>query len=386
MVNLAVGLRDARFGAEALAGSLRAIEAAGLRIERTPAPEDRFLAWLDDVFGGTWSSEAFSGKSAIARAGADIAGFATYDPRGLRFAWLRGWGAREDVGIFGPFGVAPHFRGSSLGPNLLVAALASLRECGYAYALIPAVGEEKLVEYYAAHCGASVVERFEKKRWQARRYRTTVLASGAGTNFQSVLDGSRSGRLPLAITTLLCNRAGAGAIERARDANVENVVTLLRDRTGESRAQYDARLLAAVERSEPELVLLLGWMHLLDDAFVARYGDAINIHPAFLPLDQRCDRVGMADGSTMPAFRGAHALADAIRARSPWTGASAHELARDADRGRVLVRKPLRIDPEEDEGAILKRLHPLEHRVLAGGIMRWVYEHSGSRGAAECGN
>ena len=115
-------------------------------------------------------------------------------------------------------------------------------------------------------------------------------------------------------------------------------------------------------------------MHLLDDAFVARYGDAINIHPAFLPLDQRCDRVGMADGSTMPAFRGAHALADAIRARSPWTGASAHELARDADRGRVLVRKPLRIGLEEDEGAILKRLHPLEHRVLAGGIMRWVYE------------
>ncbi|MDP9111713.1 MAG: hypothetical protein M3M96_08785, partial [Candidatus Eremiobacteraeota bacterium] len=137
MVNLLVDLSHERFSARALAESLHAIEAGGFSVTRAREVDDAALAWIDDEFGGTWSSEVFAGSAAVARFGKAFAGFAAYGARDLRFGWLRGLGAHEGVGIFGPFGVSKSFRGSRAGPQLLIAALASLRELGYSSALIP---------------------------------------------------------------------------------------------------------------------------------------------------------------------------------------------------------------------------------------------------------
>jgi len=381
MVNLLVDLDERRFGADALASALRGIEAAGYDATRGYSTESEggsLGAWIDDVFGGAWSSEADAGASVVASRAGEYAGFATYDPKGLQFGWLRGLGAAPDVGIFGPFGVAPAHRKSGIGPHLLVAALASLKKRGYGRALIPAVGEEKLVEYYTEHSGARVVETHDKRSFFAHTYRTLVLASGNGSNFQAVLDASREGRLPLDVTAVVCNRAGAYVLERAEAASVPGGIVVW-DRAVESRATFDRRLLEAVRGIEPELVLLLGWMHLFDDAFVRQFGErAINIHPAYLPLDQNEDVVavpmrGGGDGE-QPAFRGARALRDALAAGAKWTGATAHMLGAATDRGRVLVRKPLLLPEGVDLATAIDLLRPVEQKVVAGGIMRWVYE------------
>ncbi|HEY9180549.1 MAG TPA: formyltransferase family protein [Candidatus Baltobacteraceae bacterium] len=373
MVNLLVDLRTERFDGAALACAMRAIESAGFSAERVAPGSDAYLAWIDHEFGGTWSSEAFAGKSVVAKRGDRFAGFASYDPRGLQFSWLRGLGAQPGIGIFGPFGVAALFRKSPIGPHLLVAALASLREAGYAQALIPAVGHEKLVDYYMRHSGALVAERFDKAQWKSRAYRTVVLASGNGSNFQSVIDGVASGSLPLDLALLVSNKSSAYALERARAASIA-AVALQWDRKAQSRAEYDRVLFEAIHREQPDLLLLLGWMHVLPDRFCTEFPHMINIHPAFLPLDQARDEVGFPDGSITPAFRGAYAVRDALAWGSAWTGASSHTVTLEADRGPVLVRKPLALVPGETEDAVMERLHPLEHRILCGGIMRWVYE------------
>ncbi len=374
MVNLITDLRDEQFSAEGLARALRAIEAAGFSVERTERAPDPFLAWIDEQFGGTWSSEAFAGRNVIVRRGDRFAAFATYDPRGLQFSWLRGLGSQPGVGIFGPFGVAAEFRATAnLGPNVLVVALGSLREAGYARALVPAVGPEKLIAYYMKHSGAQVAERFDKASWLEKRYRAIVLASGSGTNFQSVIDGVQAGRLPLDLAMLVSNKEDAFALQRARNANIP-AVSMPWDRNTQTRAEYDAQLRRLLQREEPDLLLLLGWMHLLDDAFIAAFPDIINIHPAFLPLDQDRDDVAFPDGSVTPAFRGARAVRDALTWGARWIGASSHRVTLDADRGPVLVRKPLQLEEGDTEATIMERLHPLEHRMLAGGIMRWVYE------------
>ena len=373
MVNLLVEL-DERFDEAARSQAFRTLENAGLRVEDRHGADDRTLAWIDDVFGGAWSGEANAGSNVVAFKDGSPAGFATYDPVGLSFAWLRGVASESDTAIFGPFGVDPAHRGSSVGSALLTAALCGLRRRDAKRACIAAVGDQKLIEYYVRNANARIAERFDPAAFTPRPVRTVVLASGNGTNFQAVLDRVESGALPLDVRALVSNKENAYAIERARSASVPHVHVLPWQREEVSRAEYDAKLLQIVAEEEPELVLLLGWMHLLDTSFVTAFPELINVHPSFLPLDSSRDTVGMPDGTTIPAFRGAHAVRDAMQAACGWVGASVHVVTPATDRGPVLVRKPLRVLPGEDEAAVLERLHPIEHQLVERGIRRWLYE------------
>lgn len=365
-------MRDERFNVASLQSAFQHIQAAGFSYQRSACGSA--LAWIDEVFGGSWSSEAYAGENIVAKRDQAFAGFATYAPRGLRFAWLQTWAQRRDVAIFGPWGLGQAFRGTPLGQSLLIAALAELRALGYDLALIPAVGEERLIAYYRRKCGARIIEEFDPRRWTQARIRTTVLASGNGTNFQAVLDRSRAGLLPLEINALIANKQGAPVLERARNHDVPTIVSVVWDRAIERRETYDERVLHAIDQSAPELVLLLGWMHVLPERFVAAFPNAINIHPAFLPLDQSRAVVELPDGQEMPAFRGAHAVRDALAAGSEWFGASAHRVIGESDRGPILARRPVRVTGAKSEAAVMERVRPVEHEVLSSGIMRWVFE------------
>ena len=109
---------------------------AGIEVTSAGPADDRTLAWIDECFGGAWSSEAHAGINVVAsRAGAPI-GFATVDPKGLTYAWLDGIARERDTGIFGPFGVAPGERKTELGRDASVAsarraARTRLRARGY---------------------------------------------------------------------------------------------------------------------------------------------------------------------------------------------------------------------------------------------------------------
>jgi phosphoribosylglycinamide formyltransferase-1 len=336
--------------------------------------DDRMLAWIDETFSGTWSSEAAAGVNIVARRDDAPIGFATLDARGLNFRWLNGLARERDVGLFGPFGVVEEERKTGLGIFVLRQALQALRQRGYARALIPAVSGEGLLRYYAGSVGAVVAEEFGRAALLAPPPRTVVMASGNGSNFQAVADASHDGSLPIEIVALVSNDARANAIERARTSGVAGVHVVEWRRKEEMRAQYDERLLEAVRFEKPDLVLLLGWMHLLSDAFVVSFPEMLNLHPAFLPLDPRCDDVGLPDGTRIAAFRGPHAVHDALAAGSRWVGATVHRVTPATDRGPVLARKPLRVEAEEEEASVMERLHAMEHRLVRTAIMRWLFE------------
>src|SRR6185312_8298595 len=234
--------------------------------------------------------------------------------------------------------VAPSHRAAGIGEALLAAGLVSLGRKGYARALIPAVGGERLIEMYQKRANARVVDEFEYDA--AHRYRTVILASGGGTNAQNVIDAVVRGNLPLEITGLIANKDDAFVVQRARRSDITNHA-IVWDRTAESRAAYDARVIECAAETKPELILLLGWMHLLPPEFLARFEHVLNIHPAFLPFDQEADDVTMPDGSRIPAFRGAHAMRDTLAAGVAWSGATVHTVTERTDRGRILTRTPI---------------------------------------------
>lgn len=364
MPDLFADLRDCRFEAMRVHETLEELDARGMHVQRYVRTPERYLSWIDAEFGGWWSSRALVGSSYIAEDAAGPVGFATFDSHG-------------DIGVFGPFGVASRARKSGLGPALLHGALFSLRERGYAQACIPHIENEQLVAYFQRHANARVGEDVRPVSAD-RRYRTVVLASGNGTNFQATIDAVRAGRLPLNLVCLVVNRAHAYAIERANAASIP-VKKLLWDKAAMTRAEFDAAVGEAVASAKPDLVLLLGWMHVLDRSFLERFPQILNIHPAFLPLDITLDEVTMPDGKIVPAFRGARAFDDAIAQGTPWFGACVHRLGSEIDRGEILVRAPLSRTNEETRAELLERVHALERRILVEAIERWIYERHDDR-------
>lgn len=366
-VNLLAPLGE-RYRPDALPAALSTGEHLGYRLVRTDVPDERLCAWIDWEFAPSWwSSEVRTGSAWYALAAdGTIAGFAGFGSPDRSYHWLQAYRKRPEVGIFGPFGVAAAHRKTGLGQVLLVAALCDLAE-RYRWALIPAVAGARLIASYEERADAHVTDSYD---YALRNARTVILASGSGTNAQAVIDDVAAGDSTLDVVGVIANHAKAQVRERARDAGVKEEA-IVWDRTAETRASYDARLVEAVARYEPELILLLGWMHLLPGTFLERFPETINVHPAFLPFDPASDAVVMPDGSQIPAFRGARSPESTIAASVAWSGVSVHRVTPATDRGEILVRTPYRLESGTTLEQLRDGLRPLEHAAVAKAIRRW---------------
>lgn len=371
-VTLLAELDDRHVTADALARVHERAVLDGYELRQTEPQDEYLAAWIDATFpGSTWSSEAYAGNAWTAVRAGTIVGFMAFDkPMDRHCTWLRAWRDRSDVGLVGPIGVVASERGTGLGAILVTAVLASLRARGYTQALFPAADGERFITLITHLSGARVVDSFP--RAFRRRHRATILASGTGTNARNVMQRVAAGALPIEIGALIANQADAGALAAAREHSVP-AIALPWDRATESRAAYDARLIEAVAGTAPDVVLLLGWMHLLAPAFLSRFGATLNVHPAFLPLDPRADTLAAPDGTRIPALRGAHALRDALRDGVPWVGATFHHVTTQTDRGEVLVRIPVAVNgTARTEEALRDRVRPAEFAAVENGIRRWA--------------
>jgi phosphoribosylglycinamide formyltransferase 1 len=372
-LNLLADLADRYLDDEAVARARTRAEAGGYTFVHVTTHDERLMSWVDWQFAPSWwSAEVRAGKAWYALAAdGTIAGFAAYDVKGVPYPWQRAYRKRPEVGVFGPHGVAKEHRKTALGSALLLLALGSLRTSGYARALFPALSGERLIAMYRERAKAEPAEDVTYET--SRRFRTTILGSGNGTTAQSVIDLTTGGRLPLTITGVVSNVADAGVLERAREANLD-ARAVVWNREKDSRHLYDSRVIAAVAEQQPDLVLLLGWMHLLPPTFIRRFPDILNVHPSFLPLDPAANTVVMPDGTKLPAFRGAHAIRDASAAGGKWSGASVHRVTPEMDRGPIAVRIAVRVDALYDERVLRETLRPLEHAAVAAAIQRWIFE------------
>ena len=132
------------------------LNASGIKIKRPIAPEKHVVVqWVRENFSELWASEvdvAFSRSPVsclIAYEGATITGFACYDTTSKNF--------------FGPTGVSEKYRGRSIGKILLIKVLDSMKNDGYAYAIIGGVGPH---EYYEKTVGAVLIKDSERSVYQ----------------------------------------------------------------------------------------------------------------------------------------------------------------------------------------------------------------------------
>jgi phosphoribosylglycinamide formyltransferase 1 len=175
--------------------------------------------------------------------------------------------------------------------------------------------------------------------------RVGVLASGAGTNLQALLDQVH-GHEGIFVVAVGSDKADAPALARAQTAGVTTRV--FSSGAFADRAQRDAAMAEWLVERDVELVVLAGYLQLLSPDFLARFrGRVINVHPALLP-----------------AFPGLHAVQQALEYGVKVFGVTVHFVDEGVDTGPVILQRALELSDVRTPAEVMERLQPIEHELL----------------------
>lgn len=176
-------------------------------------------------------------------------------------------------------------------------------------------------------------------------YRIAIFASGQGSNFQTMVDAAQSGTLGVEIVLLVCDKAQAPVVERARKAGIDCYV--FDPKSYPKREDYETEIAAELEKRNVDLVVLAGYMRLLTSVLVERYaGKMINIHPSLLP-----------------AFPGKNAIGQAWDYGVKVTGITVHFVDGGMDSGPVIAQQAVEITAEDTLSTLEEKIHQAEKQL-----------------------
>lgn len=172
-----------------------------------------------------------------------------------------------------------------------------------------------------------------------------LLASGAGTLAQSVVDSAGGPDCPYDVVGLVSDRR-CEAVARAERAGLPTVVVRPADHP--DRPSWDRALTDAVRGFSPDWVVSAGFMRILGEAFLGEFaGRVVNTHPALLP-----------------AFPGAHAVRDALAYGVTVTGCTVHLVDAGVDTGPVIAQCAVDVLPGDTEASLHERIKVVEREML----------------------
>jgi phosphoribosylglycinamide formyltransferase-1 len=172
-----------------------------------------------------------------------------------------------------------------------------------------------------------------------------VLASGAGSNLQALLDHIH-GRDGITVVAVASDRPTAPALERARAAGVHTAVFPASEFA--DRGARDVAMAGWLAERSVELVVLAGYMQLLSAEFLGRFPSrVINVHPALLP-----------------AFPGLDAVGQALEYGVKLFGVTVHFVDDGVDSGPVILQRAVEIPDARSREEVMAQLRPVEHELL----------------------
>jgi phosphoribosylglycinamide formyltransferase-1 len=192
---------------------------------------------------------------------------------------------------------------------------------------------------------------------RARQPKTVgVLISGRGSNLQALIDAASSGNLGGKVAVVISNVAGAGGLQKARDAGVPAHFI---DHAGRAREVHDREMLSVLRAHDVDLVCLAGYMRLLSGEFIAALPARIlNVHPSLLP-----------------AFPGRDAARQALEHGVRITGATVHFVDEGLDSGPIILQEAVTVADQDTEETLAARILEAEHRIYPQAV-RMVLEGS----------
>jgi phosphoribosylglycinamide formyltransferase-1 len=196
----------------------------------------------------------------------------------------------------------------------------------------------------------------------AKKAKVAVLVSGGGTNLQALIDAQNSGIIKSGeIKLVICNKAGAYALERAKNAGVQGVVV---ERKGKTAEEFETALLAELEAAKADLIVLAGFMTILSEKIIEKYPEKIiNVHPALIP--SFCGK----------GFYGLRVHEAALEKGVKVTGATVHFVNEIPDGGRIIAQKAVDV-LDGDTPEVLQRrvMEQAEWKILPAAVAKLCEE------------
>ena len=185
---------------------------------------------------------------------------------------------------------------------------------------------------------------------QPAKIKLAVLASGAGTNLEAIIDAAKKESFPAFVGVVVSDNQSAGALKRARHHRVPAV--FIDPKLFGSRKDYDQMLIATLKEYKAEFIILAGFMRILSSLFVQMFSKHIlNIHPSLLPK-----------------YPGLSAVQRALEAGEKETGCTVHYVDEGVDTGPVVLQQTVPILPDDTVERLHQRIHEAEHKLYPKAI------------------
>lgn len=174
--------------------------------------------------------------------------------------------------------------------------------------------------------------------------RLAIFASGNGSNFAALLQASQTGALAGEIALLVCDRAEAHVVERAKSQDIETLV--FNPRAYDTKHQFETIICQKLAAIQIDLVVLAGYMRIIGPTLLAAYeGRIINLHPSLLPL-----------------YPGKEAIEQAYNAGDAQTGITIHYVDAGMDTGKPLSQFQVPRLQTDTLAELAERIHQAEYK------------------------
>ncbi|HHU22121.1 MAG TPA: phosphoribosylglycinamide formyltransferase [Clostridiales bacterium] len=187
--------------------------------------------------------------------------------------------------------------------------------------------------------------------------KTAVLVSGGGTNLQAIIDSYVSGKIPnCRLAAVVSSNPLAYALKRAEKAGIPGHVVDVN--LYPDRGSFCGAILDKLRELSIELVVLAGFMYILDPAIISHYRNRIiNIHPALIP------------SFSGPGCYGLHVHEMALKMGVKITGATAHFVSEDVDAGPIILQKAVEVREGDTPRTLQRRvMEEAEWKILPQAI------------------
>ena len=183
--------------------------------------------------------------------------------------------------------------------------------------------------------------------------RLAVFASGTGSNFEAIARACADGVLDAEVAVMVCDKPGAAVIGKAERFGVDTFV--FSPKSYACKADFETEIVQVLDEKKVDLVCLAGYMRIVGETLLNAYeGKIINIHPSLLP-----------------AFKGAHAVEDAVAYGVKVYGISIHWVNADLDGGKIIAQRAF--DYDGNDPAEVHRIgQKIEHQLYVETIAKLI--------------